>query len=729
MTGERSSGPPPVTGVCLPDGGSPDAGHATREELLTRLHEATRRLVRANDAAGVGDVAVEAARNLLGYEVVVFGVRESDPDRIRPLSTSEAADRVFDGPPVVEPGSRSWDAFEAGEPAALGDVDLGPRATVEDGRILPIGDYGLLVVGRVGETAATDGDLLGHLAASAETALELVARESSLREERDRIATLFENTSDAIAEIEFVDGDPIVAGTNPAFERTFGLEETAVRGRSLDDVIAPPDRRDEAESYSERARAGERLETEVRRETATGVRDFLLRAVPFDREGTRSRSYAIYTDITDRKRYERTLGALHETARELMRADAAEEIAAIAVDAAGRILGYPVNGVRLYDPETDALALAAASDSTEAVMGERPPYPRGDGVVWEAFDSGTVRVVDDVRELEDDYDRHGIRSALYLPLGDHGTISLGATAPAGFDEADVHLARVLAANVEVALDRAARTSLLRRRERELARQNDRLEQFTSVVSHDLRNPLSVATGHLDLAREAEDEAAAADHFDRVERAHERMDRLISDLLTLARQGRAVGEPEVVGLRETAEEAWRSAETGGASLTVVGDRTLEADRERLCTLFENLFRNSVEHGTGADRTAGAGGATGPSDGGPADGCGGGQRGADATTDRAPHWSGDGPVSVVVGPTDGGFYVADDGPGVPSAERERVFERGYTTADAGTGFGLNIVRDVADAHGWAVELTGSAAGGARFDVTGVDGDRETDVDEGR
>ena len=73
-----------------------------------------------------------------------------------------------------------------------------------------------------------------------------------------------------------------------------------------------------------------------------------------------------------------------------------------------------------------------------------------------------------------------------------------------------------------------------------------------------------------------------------------------------------------------------------------------------------------------------------------------------------------------PLPAGFYLADDGPGIPEAERERVFETGYTTGDDGTGFGLNIVQAVATAHGWAVGISDSAGGGTRFDITGIDTD---------
>jgi PAS domain S-box-containing protein len=684
MSGSGSGPVGPVRAVA--DGGDAGGDDPPRDAVSTRLHERTRELVRVTDEDGIGEVVVDTVRDLLGYDVAAVVLLADGEPRV--LAASEAArDSLAD---ATAADDSVW-STDGGDDAVRLDADGADPESVDGGVVLPLGGHGFLRVG--GPDDAVDPADLEHLrllAGGVETALHLAARESSLRRDRDRIATLFENTSDAIVEVVDEEGRATVTAVNPAFERTFGVDAAAVVGTDLDRIVAPPDGYDEAARLTDRVHAGERLETEVRRETADGLRDFLLRAVPFEFEGERNRGYAIYTDITERKRFERTLGRLHETARDLMHAEGAEAVADVAVAAAADILGFPVNGVRLYEESTDALVLAAASETTEAVLGERPPYPRGEGLVWEAFEAGEVRVVEDLAAVDDGYDRPGLTSAMYLPLGDHGTLSLGATDEAGFDDADVHLAGVLAANVEAALDRADRTGLLRRRERELARQNERLEEFASVVSHDLRNPLSVAIGHLELARSADDPAVAEDHFGRVERAHDRMDDLITDLLSLARQGQTVGETERVSLQEVAERAWRSVETGAATLAVAGDRTLPADPERLTALFENLFRNSVEHGsTGSRPEAG---------------------------DVAGHAGSD--VAVTVGATDDGFFVADDGPGVPPADRDRVFEHGYSTAGSGTGFGLNIVRSIARAHGWEVSLTESADGGARFDVTGVD-----------
>jgi len=209
------------------------------------------------------------------------------------------------------------------------------------------------------------------------------------------------------------------------------------------------------------------------------------------------------------------------------------------------------------------------------------------------------------------------------------------------------------------------------RQRELERQNERLEEFTSVVSHDLRNPLTVLKGALELA----ERTGEADHFERGHRAVDRMERLVTDLRTLARQGDRVTDHEPVALPGVIQASWDTVETDDATLLVDVHTTILADESRLRQLFENLFRNAVEHG-GVD------------------------------------------VTVRVGPLDDGLYVADDGPGIPPEDRERVFESGYSTSDDGTGFGLAIVSEIASAHGWEVALTESEDGGVRFEVTGIE-----------
>ncbi|MFK8214466.1 histidine kinase N-terminal 7TM domain-containing protein [Haloferax volcanii] len=270
------------------------------------------------------------------------------------------------------------------------------------------------------------------------------------------------------------------------------------------------------------------------------------------------------------------------------------------------------------------------------------------------------------------------------------------TTPLG-DESDMSGSLVLVRDVTERVER----------ERRLERQNERLDEFASVVSHDLRNPLTVARGYLELAAETGD----AEYFERIENAHDRMETIIEDLLTLARQGETLTNVTPVALRTVAQEAWDGTVVGDATLDVRVDRTIAADRGRLRQLLENLFRNAVEHGSPGNQTASG------------DAVEHGSKGSrDTPDDAVENGSDGGSLTVVVAGVDDGFTVEDDGSGIPEAERADVFERGYTTHENGTGFGLPIVKTVADAHGWSVELTESDAGGARFEFTGVETEPE-------
>ncbi|QZA88624.1 hypothetical protein K0C01_00130 [Salinarchaeum sp. IM2453] len=209
-----------------------------------------------------------------------------------------------------------------------------------------------------------------------------------------------------------------------------------------------------------------------------------------------------------------------------------------------------------------------------------------------------------------------------------------------------------------------------RAQEQLAQQNERLDAFASVVSHDLRNPLNVLSGSIELARET----GEMKHLERGEKAIERMDEMIEDLLMLAREGQRISGVEPAPLSVVTKQAWGAVETGEASLQVETDRTIKADSSRLQQLFENLFRNAIEHGS-AD-------------------------------------------TVVVDTTQDGFYVADDGTGIDAEQKDHLFEMGYSTVSAGTGLGLSIVEAIATGHGWKITVDEGESGGAKFVFSDVE-----------
>lgn len=197
------------------------------------------------------------------------------------------------------------------------------------------------------------------------------------------------------------------------------------------------------------------------------------------------------------------------------------------------------------------------------------------------------------------------------------------------------------------------------------------DEFAETLIHELRNPLGVAKAQLDIGRDTNDDAA----FAAVDSALEQLEHTIQNVSTLTRFD-GVETTETRDLANAATAAWEelSPQTASAEFQILGTDQIDADEQLLKRLLSNLFRNALRHG------------------------------GDDTT-------------VKVGVVDGGFYVEDDGPGIPADEREAVFTRGYTTSDEGLGIGLNIVMAIAKAHGWSVLIKDGPSGGARIEVTDV------------
>ncbi|WP_339102276.1 PAS domain S-box protein [Haloterrigena salinisoli] len=449
-----------------------------------------------------------------------------------------------------------------------------------------------------------------------------------------------------------------------------------------------------------------------------------------DADGAVTGSVGVVRDVSERAERERRIRRLHDGTRRLMAATETDEVARVVTEVAADALDLDLNAVHLYEPNVltrsavrspgdgsaDGPAVdgaeeptgAAAADDADrgglvpAAMSDRavdlfdgssPYIEPGGGIAWDAYEAGEAMVHGDVRRAPNVRNPDTpIRSEAHVPLGDHGIFIVSSLETNDFDPETLALARILAANAEAALDRAEREGELADRSRELERQNERLEAFASTVSHDLRNPLTLAMGHLELLGDLVD-GTADDHRAEIEWAVERMDELIENVLTLARNGQRLTETEPVDLAAVVERADRTVD---GDLEVVSDEslpTVDGDEARLCVLFENVFRNAVEHGS-----------TSP----------------DSQVQQDDLERTGATVTVTVEPTPEGFAIDDDGPGIAPDERDRVLEWGYSTAAEGTGFGLAIVAEVVEAHGWSIALEESDAGGLRLAVS-IDGDR--------
>ena len=487
---------------------------------------------------------------------------------------------------------------------------------------------------------AGDSDTFRVLANRIENAVQRYRTEEALRESERRYRTLVERSHDAIYiyrgnRFEFV---------NERMCELTGYDEETFYGMDAISLIHPDDRSTIRE-YSNRRARGEAVPStyEAKVLTADGeTRVFSFSVQRIDREGGTA-ALGSARDVTERKEREAAL----------------ERYETIVQAAGDPVYTLDAGGYLTFANER---LVESSGHAEDELLGEHVSLVMDDEDVQEG-----ARVIRDL--LESDARSRRTWEMDFITADGERIPCENHLALLPFEDGEFR------GTTGVLRDISARQE----RERELERQNDRLAEFARVVSHDLRNPLNVASLSVGVAREDPEPA----HFDRAEAAIDRMDELLENLLRIAQGGQGDVEVEPVRLATVVETAWETTETADATLRVEeGLGTVHCDESRLRQLFENLFRNAVEH-AGAD------------------------------------------VSVQVGSLDdaggssGDFYVEDDGTGLE--DDEELFAMGYSSETGGTGFGLAIVRDVVRAHGWEIRTAEGDLGGARFEVTGVD---ETD-----
>ncbi|WP_336326077.1 hybrid sensor histidine kinase/response regulator [Halovenus sp. HT40] len=526
--------------------------------------------------------------------------------------------------------------------------------------------------------AATRAGVSEYIPVESGTDLDLLTRVDSLLEaqeglrsvELDGIEAAIEHAADAVV---ITDDEGVIEYVNPAFENLTEYDRAEAIGRTPRILKSGEQGQAYYEQMWETILDGKVWEETIINETRSGEQYIAHQTVApvTGADGAIERFVGIQRDITRQQRLEEQVERSETTLSRLYDITAhfdgdletkIETVLQMAAEQLGYEIGY---FTRIADDKQEILAAVGDHESIEA--GKTDPLERtycrktiesdepviiGDAVTegWEgdpAVEEFGLRCYAGARVLVDE--------ELY------GTLCFGGREPTDRLILDAHKStvRTLANWVGYEIEREQYS-------RKLEQQNERLERFASAVSHDLRNPLTVAQSYVSLARSGDTDA---DALDNVAEAHQRMEGIIDDTLTLAREGELVEEPATVSLRSIATDCWQHVDTEDASLDVETETTLRADPDKLRHVFENLFCNAITHG-GSD------------------------------------------VTVRVGALQEGFYVEDDGPGIDDDAKDEVFEFGYT-ADEGSGFGLAIVETVAQAHDWRVRVTDSDAGGARFE----------------
>ncbi|MFC7074809.1 PAS domain S-box protein [Halovenus rubra] len=526
-------------------------------------------------------------------------------------------------------------------------------------------------------------------------------RENKLTQTRSRLKALSEGSPDMI---NIHDSEGNIIDPNPQLCEQTGYDESELTEMAvwdLDETVDP----EQAKAFWEQIDTGNsrRVQGRFRRKDgSTFPVETHVKRTDIDGE---DRFVVTSRNITERvedkrklERYSNTLERLQRTTQQLMETTDTGEATDIVLQSLEDVLDFDIVAVWEANDARTRLEPVGQSERGAELIPEMPSYSPGNSLSWEAFAEGEMYVIDDLSDYEKRYNPDTVlKSELLVPFGEYGLLNIGSTETTDFSERDIAHVELWAETIAIAFDRIERERALRERENELVRQRDRLDEFASIVSHDLRNPLNVAELRLDLARDENDN----DHLEAVASAHERMSVLVDDLLTLARYGETLDSTKPVSVADLVDNCWKNVNTAHADICIDSDITVKADQNRLQQLVENLIRNAIDHGSitpSVDTVE--------------------QCADNSSIEANERADTTGELVVTVGDLSDGFYIEDNGPGIPSEKREDVFETGFSTADGGTGFGLSIVQQVIEAHSWSIDVTESAAGGARFEITQVD-----------
>lgn len=650
-----------------------------QEEQIAALHDASRRLTEATTPDEVASVTVDIANDVLGepFSTMLFYDEEDDQLNIAARADSTAAflKKVDVGElSGISTGQLGMEIFRSGEMRVIDDYetvdnrafpDL-PLGTVV---IVPVGGYGILALGGQSIEAVTETERhqIELLALNARAALERAEREQTLAEREQRLRTILENMPIILFAVS--QDRKITLQVGKGLEQV-NIEQNQMIGTPVEEVF--PDSPAVLDAI-ERSLDGESVDITV----DIWGRTYQVWYEPIWDAGEVTNAIGVAMDVTDRDKRERGIRALHDVTRDMMQETDTKTICQMAVDTAQNALGLPICTIWMQSDDQPRLDPVAWSNQAEELFGELPTFEPGGSLAWQAFADGTPRVFDDVRHEADRYNPDTeMRSELIVPIGDYGVLNSGSTDVGRFEETDVVLAQLLAANTRSALERAEREATLQR-------QTDEMEFFNSILRHDVLNGMTVIRGRAEFLTDDLEGQQLQDAETIVDWSN--------DIVTIIQRVRTVLET----LTGTEDPHLEPTDLSGA---------LRAEISRVQTTYPDVtFETVIPDGVTVQTNELLGEVLG-----------------NVITNAVDHNDRDGLriVITVDDPTETDDHVtvriADNGRGVPDDSKEAIFRREETghAKSTGSGFGLFFVDSMVAKYGGDIRVVDTDTGGAEF-----------------
>lgn len=217
---------------------------------------------------------------------------------------------------------------------------------------------------------------------------------------------------------------------------------------------------------------------------------------------------------------------------------------------------------------------------------------------------------------------------------------------------------------------------LKRKNEQLEYKNEQLDNFANAITHELRNTLTIAGGYLEeisTQRAAVTTTSGGEAVESIEEAHDRMERIVTDLARLARSEYRISETEICSLTRIVETAHNHVDPDTLLVDINTDVTVEVDR----ALFTELYITAVQFADlyGADR-------------------------------------------LTIGADEGTVTFTTDSDPIPTEVLDGVFRYGEATPSAETGMLFPTMETIARSHGWSVDIDPTYRDGVRIEICGVE-----------